>query len=383
MPGTRPPKQPIGSLDRWLFIVLCGMAGTALIDRGIASIGGLPPDEWLALALAPVVVGWGAVGVFDRSARSAALVASGLYALLSLVTRASQEQSPLMRPELAAVAVVAVFSAHAGRVARGRSEREQTARAFIEALGAGQPLPTVISVERLRAIGVTSAVLTEAGLLGALLALQRGRERQTWLTSLSLAGSLWVIGIATGVAPALWLGAGGLLVWVVAFTLRVQGAGAGRGPYDALAAGYFDRAVTEFLKVLAAVPADTLARLGLAIGQHRLGRHDDAVQEFLKARQFGFRDLPLGIWLGVERELALALRGSGAGRQAVSSFERLQLIFPAHAATLYEMGTTLDALGEERAATQVLRRAQQAGSREARELLTVREGGGVPHVDAD
>jgi tetratricopeptide (TPR) repeat protein len=382
MPKARPPRQPFGSLDRWLFIVLCGMAGTALIDRGIASLGGLPPDEWLALALAPVVVGWGAAGVIERSSRSAALVASGLYALLSLVTRASQGESTLVRPELVGLLVVAVFSAHAGRVARGRSEREQTARAFVEALGAGQPLPPAIGVERLRGIGVTSAVLTEAGLLGALLALQRGRERQTWLTSVSLAGSLWVIGIATGVAPALWLGAGGLLVWVVAFTLRLQGAGAGRGPYDALAAGYFDRAVTEFLKVLAAVPADTLARLGLAIGQYRLGRHDDAVQEFLKARQFGFRDLPLGIWLGVERELALALRGSGAGRQAVSSFERLQLIFPAHAPTLYELGSTLSELGEERAATQALRRAQQAGSREARELLAAREASEPPAGDA-
>ncbi len=375
MGETKPRPKALGGLDRWLLAILCGTAATALVDRAIASFGTFSPDEWLAIALAPATIGWAIAGTALTSARSAAAVATLLYGVAAYGLSQRETGQGVIRAELVGLLVVSVFSAHAGRSARRRSESDGAARAFIEALGAGKPLPPAITRERLQSIGVTSAVLTEAGLLGALLAQQRGRERRGWLAGLGFAAAFWVAGLAMEVEPALWIGAVCLAAWLSALAARVSGIGTGRSPFDWLAAGHFERATTEFLKILATVPADTLSRIGLAIGQYHLGRYDDAAQELLRARQFGFRDLPLGVWLGVERELALALRGSGAGQQAVAAFERLHLIFPNHAETLYEMGSTLRALGEKRAAAQVLDRAQRAGSREARELLEKEDAG--------
>jgi hypothetical protein len=364
-------RVPLQAVDRWLLAVLCGFGAVALFDRALIVVGPFEPDEWLALALVPAVLGWFVAGWMLRGARSAAFVATCLYIAFDAALRRTLPPETTARPELFGLLIVSVFCGQAGRMARTRSEQERVSKALTDALNAGSPLPPGVDAERLRVIGVTSAALSEAGLLGVLVSLQRSREKQGWMNAFAFAGAVWLVGVATGIPLALWAGALALLLWLCALVARCTGLGTGRSPLDALVAGYFDRAVTGFLKTLTTSPADTLSRLGLAIGQLRLARYDDAVHEFLKARQFGFGELPLAVWLGVERELAMALRASGAAAQALATLERLHVIFPAHAGTLFEMATTLRQLGESRAAGRVLERAIRAGSAEAQDLLAV------------
>lgn len=369
MPEQRDRQWALRPVDRWLLLVLGGAVGLALLDRALASAGTFGADEWLAIALAPAVIGWGAAGALLPGARSAALFANCLYAASDATMRYLHLGPGASRPELVGLLVVAVFAAHAGRTVRVRLERDRVARTLTEALHAGSPLPPAVGPEQLASIGVSDAALTEAGLLSALLRLQRARERQAWANVLALAAGAWFVGVATAMVAAQAIGASAIVVWLGAAIVRLGGAFVGRSPLDLLVSGRFDRAATGFLKTLASTPTDTLARIGLGVAHARLARHEDAVQEFLKARQFGAAELPLGLWIGVERQMAASLRSSGSAAQSLVSLERIHAVFPHHLETLLEMGRAQRELGATRAESQVLERAARHGSLEARDRL--------------
>ncbi len=364
----RDKRRELGRVDRALASVLVGVLGLYATDTLLRSAGLTDADQWLAGATVVLVVGWLAAGVKLPEARLAAFASTLLYALADLSV-AIARSSPQARPELVSVVIIAVASAHAGRRMAVHFRRGRTAGMVIDVLLFGRGATAGSTSEDLGEIGVTSGLLDQSGLLGALRRDQSARGRAAGATAGAICLGVLVVGRVTGLEIATASGLGLLAIVAVAGLLRFVGVGTGRTACEMLIAGHFDPAVTEFLKTLSRVPADTVARIGLGIGHVRLGRHDSAIAELLTARQYGFREIPLGVWIGVERQLGIALRESGSAEQAKQSFERVLSLFPDHAPTVYDLAMTLAALGERRAAEQALERAARAGCAEAKEAL--------------
>lgn len=363
----RGPWKALGALG-----ALCAL------DRFLLSWGLSTPDSWLAAAVAPVVIGATLMGaIWGRSGRMAVITASGSYAAAAIIGGHLSATGHL-RTELLAVVPAAALAAHGGvlaslgvRVARARSAVQRVL--FSEELPARAP-----GSEDLSLLGLKDNAPSESGLLSALVAVQRARERQTWATFLAVGCGLLLVGYTLPYDTASWAGLIVLAAAVVVGSAWLLGVGRGPTAYDSLISGNFDRAVVEFTRALSRMPADTLARVGLGIGQLHLGRHENAAAEFLTARFSGPHEVPIAVWLGVERMLGVALREAGQGEQARRSFERLLALFPNHPGTMCDLGLALDCLGERRAAAQVLRRAVARGSEEARHILRQIESASAP-----
>ncbi len=368
MLSGRDKRRGLGRIDRALASVLAGALGLYAADWLLKSAGLTSPEQWLGGATVVLVVGWVAAGVKLPEARLAAFASALLYALADLSVAIARSE-PQARPELVSVIIIATASAHAGRLGAIHFRRGRTAGMVMDVLLFGRGASGNSTLTDLGEIGVTQGLLDQSGLLGALRRAQILRERNAWATAVAICLGVTVLGRIKGLELAGGAGLGMLAFVAVAGLLRFIGVGTGRTACEMLIAGHFEPAVTEFLRTLSRVPADTVARIGLGIGHVRLGRHDSAVAELLTARQYGFREIPLGVWIGVERQLGIALRESGSAEQAKQAFERVLWLFPDHAPTVYDLAMTLAALGERKASEQALERAARSGCVEAQEAL--------------
>lgn len=363
--------------DQLLLAVLAGVIGLALLDQALEAADSPDAPSWLTVAMIPTALLWGIAGYrIGPHMRWAALLSVTAYGVV-VTLAAGREQVP--RIEVLALAPIAVSAAHAGWIIES-VRRKLRARALVAAAlsdrGPGDLRP---GPEDLRVLGLDEGLLAEAGVLSTLLEIHAARERQNWVY---LVGGGLVL-IALGVtAQVRHLVTAGLSVLGIAAAMgmgRSLGVGKGYSAYDLLVSGRFERACTEFTRLLTQVPADSLARMGLAASKLRVGEYERAATEFLTARIAGVGELPLSLLLATERELGIALRNAGSRKQleqSVRSFERVLSVFPEHPDTWRDLGLALESLGEARGAAQALRRAIANGSRAAGDdLRRVEESG--------
>lgn len=366
MPERDVPKPLPRAGDQFLLAVLAGLVGLALLDQVLEAAGSPDPPSWLTAAMGPTALLWGLAGYrIGRHMRWAALLSIAAYGVV-MTLAAGRGQVP--RIEVLALVPIAVSAAHAGWMAEGARRRARARFLVAAALSERSNVDLRPGPNDLRLLGLDDGLLAEAGILGTLLEIQTARERQHWVYLVGGGLVLIAFGLTAGVSHLVH---GGLAVLALAAAVGVArslGVGKGSSAYDLLVAGRFERASTEFTRLLNQVPADSLARMGLAISKLRVGEYERAATEFLTARISGAGEVPLPLLLATERELGVALRNAGSRKQleqSVKSFERVLSVFPEHPETWRDLGLALEGLGEARGAAQALRRAVANGSRPA------------------
>jgi len=346
-----------------------GLAALAGLDLLLTEAEAPDPTAWLAAAIAPVSIGWLIAGAaLGRGARWSALLSTGAYAAWGFGV-AAVAQDRAARPELVALVPVALFSAHAGAVFMVARRRAMAHAVVAQILGSAEGTARTPAPDELAALGLDESVLADAGVLGGLLRVHWAREAKAWAVILSVAAGGAAFGLAGGLPTVAAAGGAATAAGALAFAARsLLGFGKGGAPFERLVAGDFTRAQTDFLKLLALVPADSIARLGLAMACLLLREPERAATEFVTARLSGVGEIPLGLVLGTERQLGVALREAGSETQlehSLRSFRRVLGVFPTSMETWYDLGLTLEAAGGRRAALLAYRRAAERGLRPA------------------
>lgn len=370
MPERDLPSHVPRAGDQVLMAVLVGLVGLALLDHVLQAAGAPDPSSWLTAALVPTALLWGLAGYrVGRHMMWAALLSILTYG--AVVTFAAANASP-PRIELLALLPIGVSAAYAGCVLCTTKRRLRAQYLVAAALSERDHTDLRPGPEDLRVLGLDEGLLAEAGILSTLLKVQATRERQSWVNLVGVAITLAAFGWAAQVPTIAYIGGGLVGVAAVVGIARSLGVGKGASAYDLLVSGRFERAAIEFTRLLTQVPADSLARMGLAESHLRAGNYERAATEFLTARISGVGDVPLPLLLATERELGVALRHAGGRKQleqSVRSFERVLSVFPKHPDTWRDLGLALEGLGEVRGAAQALRRAVANGSLPARDDL--------------
>lgn len=352
------PKPMPRTGDEFLVAVLAGVVGLAMVDYVLQGAGVPDPQTWLTVALIPAALGWGWAGYqFGLHMRWAALVSTVAYGAVMTV---AGRDAGVPRIDVLALMPIAVSAAYAGWLVRGAQRRVRARLLVGSALSEREQTDLRPGPEDRRVLGLDEGLLAETGVLAALLEIQSARERQSWVYLVGAGLVLVAFGLTAEVIPVAWAGVAVLGIALLVGAGRSLGVGKGRSAYDLLVSGRFDRAATEFTRLLTQVPADSLARMGLAVSHLRSGDYERAATEFLTARISGIGEVPLQLLLATERQLGVALRKAGSRKQleqSVKSFQRVLSVFPEHPETWRELGLALEALGEERAAAQALRRA--------------------------
>jgi len=368
-----PDRHAMSRGARVAAATLIGFAALGGLDLLLTGAGAPDPTAWLAAAIAPVSIGWLITGAgLGRGARWSALLSTLAYAGWEFGV-AALTQDRRARPELVALVPVAVFSAHAGAVFTVARRRAMAHAVIAQILGSSERTDRTPGPDDLAALGLDESVLAAAGVLGGLLRVHWSREARSWAIILSVAAGGAAFGLAAGLPAVAVLGAGLTAVVAVALAIRsLLGLGKGRGPFERLIAGDFPRAQSDFLKLLTLVPADSIARLGLAMACLHLREHERAATEFITARLSGVGEIPLDLVLGTERQLGIALREAGSEtqlEQSLRSFRRVLGVFPTSMETWHDLGRALEAAGERRGAVLAYRRAADCGLSQALEAV--------------
>jgi len=347
--------------------------GALLLFAGIdyLSGSGLGPGEpalfRLALPCAVLAVFVGALAAWRGWLLAAGGV--GVYGLLQILSSASHSLAPDW--SYGALPVVAGLMAGLGTSLRRAYAERIAARLCREHFLSTEPADRAPELPRevLRLLHVDRSVLTIPGLVSAMLREEAEARQRGRFFAYGMVLCLIALYYVTGWLWALWVGLGVLLAMALGAAQRFVLSARPPLAFDSLLAGYYELAALEFAEALRINERDTKARIGLAIAHFHLKAYDKAIAQLEAARQMAFERFTVGVWVGVEKLLGLALREANKPSLAARALRNVLAIFPDDAQTLYDLALCYRKSGLERRARELFERAARLGHREAASLL--------------